>query len=150
MTRRWPDISKPRGETSTSAAIGAGVGMLAGVMVLIIVGFVLAALFSVRPAKARDSEQWKDRSANIVEWFKSQHNSAGQWCCDEADGHAYDGDYSLNADGSVTVELAGKPHVIPKQMVLSGSNPTGHAVWWFIDTVAYGHVDYCFAPGSLT
>lgn len=56
MTRRWPDISKPRGNTSTGTAIGAGLGMLAGVIVLVIVGAVLALWLSVvKPARAHES-----------------------------------------------------------------------------------------------
>jgi hypothetical protein len=107
-----------------------------------------AFLFSLSLALARDPEGKYAGSANH-EWFRSQHNSDGQWCCDESDGHLYDGGYTINEDGSVTVDLKGKPHTIPKNKVLTGSNPTGSAVWWFLETVD-GHYDYCFAPGSLT
>jgi len=111
-------------------------------------GVALAALYAVA-SQARDASGHYAGSP-YAEWFKSQHNSEGQWCCDSADGHEYDGDYSFNADGSVTVDLAGKPHILPKHMILTGANPTGHAVWWYLDTTMMGHVDYCFAPGTLS
>lgn len=99
-------------------------------------------------ASARDAGGRYGNSP-YAEWFKNQHNSQGQWCCDESDGHRYDGAYKLNDDGSVTVELDGKAHVLPKHMVLTGPNPTGYAVWWFSET-GWGHTDYCFAPGTLS
>jgi hypothetical protein len=34
-------------------------------------------------------------------------------------------------------------------MVLKGPNPTGHAVWWYLE-VGSQHRDYCFAPGTLS
>lgn len=111
-----------------------------------ICGAVLAAIGA---AQARDATG-RYASSPYAEWFKSQHNAHGDWCCDSADGHEYDGDYQFNADGSVTVELDGKPHVLPKHMILTGANPTGHAVWWYLDTTMMGHVDYCFAPGTLS
>lgn len=114
---------------------------------VMVCGVFLFALYSVA-CQARDAT---GRYANspYAEWFKNQHNSQGQWCCDESDGHEYDGNYSFNADGSVTVELDGKPHVLPKHMVLTGANPTGKAIWWFSET-GWGHTDYCFAPGTLS
>ena len=79
------------------------------------------------------------------EWFESQHNSTGQWCCNEADGHLYDGDYKLNQDGSVQVG----DEKIESYKVLKGPNPMGQAVWWYIET-AFGRTTFCFIPGSLT
>jgi hypothetical protein len=107
-------------------------------------------LFYALAANARWSPQFASADPEIKEWFRAQHNSEGQWCCDEADGHEYDGGYTFNPDGSVTVSLNGKPHILPKHMILTGTNPTGHAIWWFLDTEAYGHIDYCFAPGTLS
>ena len=75
-------------------------------------------------------------------WYRNQRNSRGGFCCDQADGDAYYGNYRLNADGSVT--LADGTH-IPKWQVLSGNNPTGHAVWWHYKNV----MSYCFSPGPL-
>lgn len=90
--------------------------------------------------------KWKPQYAqaplNIQKWYGSQHNARGGYCCDKADGHAYYDNYQLNKDGSVT--LANGTH-IPQWQVLSGPNPTGHAVWWHNSDL----VSYCFAPGSL-
>lgn len=93
-------------------------------------------------ARARDMDGRYVNSPNR-EWFQSQHNSVGQWCCDEADGHLYYGDYKLNEDGSVEAE----GQRIEPFKVLKGPNPTGGAVWWYVDGV-YGRTTYCFAPGG--
>jgi len=83
------------------------------------------------------------------EWYESQHNAKGQWCCNESDGHPYFGDYSLSEDGSVVLDYEGQHYVIPDQLVLKGTNPTGHAVWWFLEGPT-GRTTYCFAPGTLS
>lgn len=84
-------------------------------------------LFILAPAFGRDPDGRYAGSKNEA-WFKDQHNAKGECCCDKSDGHECDGAYQFNPDGSATVELDGKPHVIPKHMVLTGPNPTGHAV----------------------
>src|SRR6185312_3711177 len=84
-------------------------------------GVAMVAFYAVA-AQARDAAG-RYAGSPYAEWFRSQHNSEGQWCCDKSDGH----------------DLAGKPHVIPKHMILTGANPTGHAVWWFLDTTEMGH-----------
>ena len=99
-------------------------------------------------AFARDPDG-RYANSQYHEWFQSQHNSVGQWCCDEADGHAYYQDYKLGEDGSVTVsDEDGNPIRIEAYKVLKGSNPTGHAVWWYVDG-AYGRTTYCFALGQM-
>jgi len=77
-------------------------------------------------------------------WFKGQHNANGEWCCDHSDGHRYYGSYSVNADGSVTVE----GETIPKEKVLTGPNPTGTAVWWWLTGMDGSRRTYCFALGG--
>jgi hypothetical protein len=86
----------------------------------------------------------------ISKWFSEQHNSAGGWCCNEADGHRYYGDYVVHSDGTVTI-APGTPdeYHIEAWKVLTGPNPTGGAVWWFNEGPS-GKNTYCFAPGSLT
>ncbi len=103
----------------------------------------VAFLLLTAPALARDPSG-KYADAPHAQWYKSQHNAAGLWCCDESDGHPYYGDYALNPDGSVTVES----EKIEKNKVLTGPNPTGHAVWWYVE-VGGGKQTYCFAPGTL-
>ena len=83
-----------------------------------------------------------DNSPN-KEWFESQHNSTGQWCCNEADGHQYDGDYTMNEDGSVSI---GNDR-IESYKVLKGPNPMGQAVWWYVEG-PYGRTTFCFIPGA--
>lgn len=80
-------------------------------------------------------------------WFAKQYNKNGQWCCDVSDGHEYDGDYVVNGDGSVTLDPDGTARTLPKAMILDGPNPTGHAVWWYVESGG-SHTDYCFAPGA--
>lgn len=112
-----------------------------------VAGAVCAGLFAFQ-ASARDPGG-RYAGSPYSEWFKSQHNEKGEWCCDKSDGHYYDGAYTLNQDGSVTVGEGKSAKTLPNYMVLKHPNPTGRAVWWYIDTDA-GHVDYCFAPGSLS
>jgi hypothetical protein len=96
-------------------------------------------------------EQYQGQYANISPaiqtWFTTQHNKSGQWCCNESDGHDFYGDYWLDADGSVEFDADGMHHHLPDYMVLDGSNPLGHAVWWYADC-GYSHIDYCFALGG--
>lgn len=79
------------------------------------------------------------------QWFNEQHNSVGQWCCNESDGHLYYGDYKINDDGSVTAE----GHTIESYKVLKTANPMGAAVWWYIEN-DQGRTTFCFAPGTLS
>lgn len=101
---------------------------------------ILLAL-SVSPAFARWKAEYAQASPEIRHWFRTQYNSRGNWCCDEADGSRYDGDYTLNKDGSVTLADGTR---VEAWKVLTGPNPTGHAVLW-----RYGRTIYCFAPGTL-
>jgi len=112
-------------------------------LILVIAAIAGLAFAFSRVAHARDPDG-RYINAPHSAWFKSQHNSRGEWCCDESDGHRYYGDYAINADGSVTVE----GQTIPKEMVLTGPNPTGAAVWWFLPRPDGGKRTYCFAPGG--
>lgn len=111
-------------------------------------GAICVGIFAFTPALARDPDGRYANSPN-AEWFKSQHNAQGQWCCDSADGHPFYGDYKINEDGSVTLVDGGKEYKLPSYMVLKVANPTGAAVWWFLD--GYGRrMSFCFAPGTLS
>ena len=92
----------------------------------------LAVLFC-GAADARWKPEYGNHPPEVQAWYKQQHNSRGEWCCNESDGHPFFGNYSINEDGSVTVNFEGKEHVLPDYMVLKGPNPTGHAVWWYLD-----------------
>lgn len=122
-------------------------------VVLAAIGVVAIFLFfmavAVSPSYSRDADGRYAGSPN-AEWFKSQHNANGTWCCDEADGHRFYGDYKMNEDGSVTINDDGKAYQLPAYMVLKGGNPTGHAVWWFTENYHGERTSYCFAPGTLS
>ena len=108
-----------------------------------------ALLFILAPALARDPDGLHAGSPH-AQWFKNQHNSEGQWCCDESDGHPFFGEYKLNEDGSVSIADEGKTYKLPAYMVLKGGNPTGAAVWWFTTNYHGERTSYCFAPGTLS
>jgi hypothetical protein len=101
------------------------------------------AALCVAPALARGTHDGGNAA-----WFSAQYNHNGEWCCDVSDGHEFDGNYVVNANGSVTIETDDGDRTLPAYMVLSGPNPTGHAVWWFTESPIVGHHDYCFAPGA--
>jgi hypothetical protein len=101
------------------------------------------------PALARWMPQYASQSPQVRNWFEHQHNARGQSCCLDADGHPFYGDYVINPDGSVTINLPRGARTLPAYMVLEGPNPTGHAIYWYKD---YGtaRIDYCFSPGTLS
>lgn len=116
--------------------------MRAKLMIAVMVAAVSA------PAFARDHGQFADTDPAIRAWYGAQQNAQGQFCCNKADGHDFYGAYTIDKDGSVEFDAGGVHHHLPAYMVLTGPNPTGHAVWWFLDASGQGHYDYCFAPGG--
>lgn len=113
--------------------------------------FLLAigvALLFVAQAHARNINGEYDNAPNH-KWFAAQHNAQGQWCCDKADGHEFDGNYTMNDDGSVTLHFDdGRQLQIAKYKVLTGPNPTGHAIWWHADHPNSPYDTYCFIAGG--
>jgi hypothetical protein len=105
------------------------------------------ALLCSSAADARWKPEYGKQPPEVQAWFNQQHNAHGEWCCNESDGHPFFGDYSMNEDGSVTLHAVGEARKLPAYMVLKGPNPTGHAVWWYLD-LGDQHRDYCFAPGT--
>jgi hypothetical protein len=112
-----------------------------------VLGVAVAVLYSLA-ARARDPDG-RYAGSLYAEWFRTQHNEKGEWCCDKSDGHYYDGAYTLNQDGSVTIGDGKDATTLPSYMVLKHPNPTGRAVWWYIDLYG-GRSSYCFAPGTLS
>src|SRR6185503_487820 len=104
-------------------------GIIARAMIVIGVYIAVSAVL-ILLAHAGPSAIPPGASPEIQAWYGKQHNSRGEWCCNESDGHPFYGDYSINEDGSVSVEFDGAPHLIAAELVLKGKNPTGHAVWW--------------------
>ena len=120
-----------------------------------LIPLALLAAIITSPAIAQDPTGKYANSPNAA-WFGRQHNAAGSWCCNNADGHIYDGDYTLNADGSVTIPSEGGGIInVETWKVLpfnpADPNPTGHAVIWYqgANLSAETYV-YCFAIGPLT
>ncbi len=122
-------------------AIAKGI-LFVGVCSALAIGGTAAQAETTQVWAAKWKPQYASAPPAVQEWYRSQRNSRGGFCCDQADGDAYYGNYRLNADGSVTL---GDGTNIPKWQVLSGNNPTGHAVWWHYKNV----ISYCFSPGPL-
>lgn len=93
------------------------------------------------PANARDDGRYA--GSPYKHWYESQHNAIGGYCCNEADGKDFYGDYRLTHDGGVEFDDNGQHYKLPAYMVLTGPNPTGHAVWWHV-----AETSFCFAVGS--
>jgi len=114
--------------------------------------YACLALAMVSVTATHSSAKWREQYGNsppaIQAWYRAQKNEKGELCCDHSDGHPYFGNYRLTEDGGVELQLEGGPYKIPPYMVLLGPNPTGHAVWWYIEN-EWGHMDICFAAGAL-
>jgi hypothetical protein len=115
-------------------------------LLILFASYLLA--WTTPSVEARWREQYANAPEAIKQWYASQRNKNGGWCCDRADGHAFYGAYSLNSDGSVEFDADGRHRKLPDYMVLRGPNPTGHAVWWYTDQPDGVHHDYCFALGA--
>lgn len=101
-----------------------------------------------------------------ADWFARQSNSRGGYCCNDADGHPFDGDYQINPDASVTIYLAAGGSITIDSKEAHGTwdgvtaegaqppdpNPTGGAVIWYTGTLSDGQNSnvYCFVTGALT
>ena len=87
------------------------------------------------------SAHWKPKyaSAPNASWYEAAEG-CGIHCCGAADATRYDGNYTLNSDGSV--DLADKTHLKACAVIQAG-NPDGFAVLW----KEHNHV-YCFSPGA--
>ena len=120
-----------------NVAVKIAVALMAALLILA-AGVTLFLLMTL-PSNARDATG-KYANSPHKEWFASQYNSKGQWCCDESDGERYAGDYTINPDGSVTLDNG--TH-IEAGKVLTGPNPTGVPIWWHI-----GENTFCFALGA--
>jgi hypothetical protein len=120
------------------------------------------------PAKAQNTNG-KYTDGKYAVWYSKQYAKNGGWCCDLADGHAYNGNYDPQPDGSVilrgitdaTDSATGKPVTKPTDItiqafkvldgVAGGPNPTGHAVLWSRDPTLLSDAGniFCFSPGPL-
>jgi hypothetical protein len=108
--------------------------------------FLVAIVLVATQAQARWKPEYGKANPKIGEWYGKQHNQKGEWCCDNSDGHPYYGGVKFLADGGVELDGGWK---LPAYMVLKGANPTGHAVWWFVDNEGT-RTNYCFHLGTLS
>lgn len=99
---------------------------------------------AVLPASAKDPTGKWANSPN-AQWYGEQHDGNGQWCCDQSDAHPYEGGYTLNKDGSVTLDNG---VMVAAYKVITKPNPNGgQPVWWYTQPTTNG--TYCFALGTL-
>ena len=52
-------------------------------------------------SSAKWKEQYRHTPPAIQAWYRAQQNDNDEWCCDNADGHPYFGNYRLTEDGGV-------------------------------------------------
>ncbi|MEJ2374798.1 MAG: hypothetical protein P8Y71_05015 [Pseudolabrys sp.] len=105
---------------------------------------VVGAAGVVQQAKAR----WKPENADAPyrDWFAQQRTREGWSCCDLSDAHpVYD---AYINEGKWHVLILGKDYEIQPYQLLSGPNPTGHAVVWYAGNGDYVWI-FCFAPGPM-
>jgi hypothetical protein len=105
----------------------------------------LLALSVSSAAMARDATG-RYADSPYHEWYEEQRDVYGILCCDRADARWYEGSYTINANGTVTLNLPGGDLIIEAYKVLKGPNPTGHPVLW---QNALG-ATACFSPGPQT
>lgn len=108
---------------------------------------ITVSIIACSEGHARPGPQYANANPQIKKWFKDQYNANNQWCCDASDGHPFYDTYTLDSNGDVEFDSDGQHYHLPAYMVLKGPNPTGAAVWWFLDTAA-GRSSYCFALGA--
>lgn len=118
---------------------------------VLVAGLALAVFLTGFPVAlpAQAHFLWLAADDPINLWLGRQHGADGGFCCSVSDAHFYDGPYTLNPDGSISLPLGGEMRTIPKEKVvgnLADPNPTGGAVIWYIDPAWI----YCFATGALT
>lgn len=109
---------------------------------------VASLLLSAVPVKAHF--MWLAADDEVNKWLGRQHDTRNGYCCDGSDAFVYDGEYTINGDGSVSLPLPdGTRQVIDAYKVLpyrpTDPNPTGGAVWWHNEQ----YHTYCFALGLL-
>lgn len=93
---------------------------------------------------------WLAANDPVNLWLGRQYDAHKSYCCDGSDAFIYDGEYTINGDGSIAVLLPdGSMQTIPPYKVLpynpEDPNPTGTAVWWHNEE----YKTYCFALGPL-
>ena len=129
----------------------------------LLIPLALAAALPAGGAGATNGNGQYDDSAYAA-WFAGQFNKDGGACCNLADGERYDGAYTMNPDGTVTLDTAryaivieafkvldGSQRTMPDGTIRGGPNPTGHAIVWASSEQLTQDASniYCFSPGPL-
>jgi hypothetical protein len=116
---------------------------------------LIAQLYVLSSALARDNGQWENSPAHIRQWFEGlkQPDNPNASCCGEAD--AYEADlFEIDEDHYVAIVTDGKGEIpngtkipVPNhKLKWDAGNPTGHGII-FIGT--HGQV-YCYVlPGGV-
>lgn len=122
-------------------------------MLRMILATVLISLYLLSPLQGTWKPEYAQSDPKLLQWYQNAKDAKGNGCCSDADGHAYYGNVATEPDGSVIVEENGKLYKVEKDKVLTGPNPTGHAVWWYYDYTGYEpgtvtRTTRCFALGS--
>lgn len=121
--------------------------MLAWIAAAIFLSMAVGFAFLIEPAHAHWDPRYASADPAVASWYSSQHNASGEFCCDKSDGHDFYDAYVIDNDGSVEFDADGQHFHLAKDKVLTGPNPTGHAVWWFVANVDGSIRSYCFAIG---
>ena len=129
-------------------------------LAVIVMGALLAFLYSVNFAHARDNGQWENTDPEIRKWYSRlmQPDAPTVSCCGEADAYWCDGihvkegkTYCTITDDREDAPL-GRPHVemgteifVPDhKLKWDAGNPTGHAIV-FLSTAGYV---WCFVQNG--
>jgi hypothetical protein len=100
-------------------------------------------------AAGGDPEQYKNVPPNVREWFRGVRSPHGVPCCDIADGRRVDW---RPAGSGYEAFIGGQWRLVPPEVVVYTTNPTGDAVAFYRD---YGdkisdpdrYAIRCFVPG---
>ena len=127
-------------------------------LAVIVMGALLAFLYSVNFAHARDNGQWENTDPEIRKWYSGlmQPDVPTVSCCGEADAYWADG-FETKGDQYIAIITderpdgpLGRPHIPPGTKILvpnnklkfDKSNPTGHGII-FLSTAGYV---WCYLP----
>jgi hypothetical protein len=88
------------------------------------------------------------RRCSIREWYERANATRPEVLVAWSGRARLFGDYAINLDGSVVLKSGVIPYRIEPYKVLACPNPTGHAIWWYLDYGDWGITTFCFAPGA--
>jgi hypothetical protein len=129
---------------------------------VIVMAVLIAFLYSVKFAVAKDFGQWENTDPEVRQWYQTlmQPDNPTASCCGEADAYWCDGIHVKDGKTfcTITDDRANEPlHRTPvpigteieipdRKFRNKGGNPTGHSVVF----LSSGRAVYCFVVGTLT